>query len=392
MIVSPTQYQTVAPGTPFVAPSAPGALVIDPAATQYQIMIAKTQHDTALQEHQAYVLLQRSVIAQVQAAIEDKYTNAIRNRITGQLPGDIRVLKNHLFNTYGKINENELQEKYDSTLKMSYNISDPINDIFNAVEDLCEIAELANDPYSERQQVKIGFLILNRQPIFHSDIRKWMGKPVLNKTWPAFITHFRQAHQELRDTDSTIDQLGFQSANAIVEQIVDRLRAEDSSMAPAYMVPTPPPGYESSHPLPPGYGPPYPPTPNPPTTATVLLTVLPQANAVLPVDPHTTAMQVMMQNMQLMHDSMHQSFQHGRGRGNRHGTGRGRGNRGRYGRGTNGRGAQAQRDRGGNYCHTHGNCAHSSSECRSPGENHQNKATFTNRMGGSTLRCYWINE
>ena len=172
MIVSPTQYQTVAPGTPFVAPSAPGALVIDPAATQYQIMIAKTQHDTALREHQAYVLLQRSVIAQVQAAIEDKYTNAIRNRITGQLPGDIRVLKNHLFNTYGKINENELQEKYDSTLKMSYNISDPIDDIFNAVEDLCEIAELANDPYSERQQVKIGFLILNMQPIFRSDIRK----------------------------------------------------------------------------------------------------------------------------------------------------------------------------------------------------------------------------
>ena len=73
----------------------------------------------------------------------------------------MRILKNHLFDTYGKINENKLQEKYDTTLKISYNISDPIDYIFNAVEDLCKIAELANNPYSERQQVKIGFLILN---------------------------------------------------------------------------------------------------------------------------------------------------------------------------------------------------------------------------------------
>ena len=35
---------------------------------------------------------------------------------------------------------------------MTYNISDPIDDIFNAVEDLCEISEIAQTPYSARQK------------------------------------------------------------------------------------------------------------------------------------------------------------------------------------------------------------------------------------------------
>ena len=232
MLVGATQYQTVAPGTPFVAPPQPGALVIDPTDTQYQIMIAKTLYETALREHQTYVLLQRSLIAQVQEAIQTKYTNAIRNRITGQLPGDIRLLKNHLFSTYGKINEQELQTKYDETIKLSYSVSDPIDDIFNAVEDLCEIAEFADTPYSPRQQVNIGYLIVNRQPIFRGDVRKWMRKSLVDKTWIHFMAHFRQAHQELRDTDASMEELGYQSANAIVEQIVDRLREEDTNASP----------------------------------------------------------------------------------------------------------------------------------------------------------------
>ena len=64
----------------------------------------------------------------------------MRNRITGQLSADIRLLKTHMFDTYGKINENDLQNKNDETTKLAYNVSDPIDDIFNSVEDLCKIA------------------------------------------------------------------------------------------------------------------------------------------------------------------------------------------------------------------------------------------------------------
>ena len=110
MLVIAAQYNTVTPGAPFVPPPMSGVLVIDPAYTQYQIAMAKTQYEAALREHQTYILMQRSLIALVQQAVQSKYMNAVQNRITGKLPADIRLLKTHLFDTYGRINENKLQK------------------------------------------------------------------------------------------------------------------------------------------------------------------------------------------------------------------------------------------------------------------------------------------
>ena len=44
MLVSSTQYNIVASGAPFVPPPMSGALFIDPAYTQYQNAISKTQY------------------------------------------------------------------------------------------------------------------------------------------------------------------------------------------------------------------------------------------------------------------------------------------------------------------------------------------------------------
>ena len=54
------------------------------------------------------------------------------------------------------------------------------------------------------------------------------------------MTYCRQAHQELRDTDATIDELRFQSANVIVEQIFERLREAEENK-PVISPPLPPP-------------------------------------------------------------------------------------------------------------------------------------------------------
>ena len=53
-----------------------------------------------------------------------------------------------------------------------------------------------------------------------------MMRPLLEQTWQNFKLEFTTAHQELRDTGATVDELGFSSANAIVAQIFDQIRAE----------------------------------------------------------------------------------------------------------------------------------------------------------------------
>ena len=42
------------------------------------------------------------------------------------------------------------------------------------------------------------------------------------------------------------------------------------------------------------------------------------------------------------------------------------------------------------YLWTHGACAHTGTNCNTPATGHQEQATFTNMMNGSTTRCYWL--
>ena len=158
-----------------------------------------------------------------------------------------------------------------------YNVNEPVDTIFSTVKDLCEIAELAGCLYLLRQHVNIVYLIISKQPIFRNNVQEWMRKPVVNKTWTNFMTHFRQAHQELRDTDTTIDELGYQSANVIVEQIVYRLRAVEKDEDPGSL-------------------PHVPPTPPPPPLEAIFHPQS-QANAIISHSEHAALVQIMMQNM-----------------------------------------------------------------------------------------------
>ena len=45
--------------------------------------------------------------------MEDKHIMTLRNRITGQVPAEIRVLVLHLLRIYGKITPQQLRAKYD---------------------------------------------------------------------------------------------------------------------------------------------------------------------------------------------------------------------------------------------------------------------------------------
>ena len=93
----------------------------------------------------------------------------------------------------------------------------------------------------------------------------------------------------------------------------------------------------------------------------------------------TALVQSIIQNMQMMHNHMHQNYTTGH-----HGQGRGRG----HGHGRDGCGITHSGD--GSYCHTHGNCNHLGANFRTPRENHNTTATFNNMLGGSATHCFWI--
>ena len=92
---------------------------------------------------------------------------------------------------------------------MSYDITEPIDVIFNSVDDLREIAELAGRPYSPIQMVDLGYMVIVKQPIFRSDVRRWLRHLPGNQTWQDFQNVFTDAHHELMDTEAPVNEIDF---------------------------------------------------------------------------------------------------------------------------------------------------------------------------------------
>ena len=65
-----------------------------------------------------------------------------------------------------------MRKKLNAVATTKYDIIELIDIIFNEVDDLREIAELAMRPYTEIQMVDLGYIILSKIHIFRSDIRR----------------------------------------------------------------------------------------------------------------------------------------------------------------------------------------------------------------------------
>jgi len=99
---------------------------------------------------------------------------------------------------------------------VSYNITEPINVIFTSVKDLRDINELTGKPYSETQIVNIAHIMIANHNILQSDLCYWNLFPPQEHMWENFIDHFANTHTERCNTDFFVDELGYQSANAIL--------------------------------------------------------------------------------------------------------------------------------------------------------------------------------
>lgn len=334
LVLSKAQYALLS-DVPFVRPVHPGALVIPPNSTGPQTATLQQTYDDNVKIHRECQAIDKVLLQLSIEAIESQYLQAIRNRQTGQYATTIRELIQYLFTTFGRITPTELDQHADKVKKMNYNLSMPIDSIFNDIEELSEYADAAETPYTQQQLIDLGYLIISKTNAFSQDIRAWLRRPRAEHTWQNFKEHFRTAYQELRTTQgTTTDDLGY--ANAIAEMVIDKLNIpsteelEQQAAAAASQ-------QQSNQEL------------------NDLLSQLLKALSKETVD------------LTPKQDSTNQ-------------------NRRRQ----NQRRQTAKKPR--KYCWTHGACAHSSTDCNTPAQGHKKEATFNQMMNGSTNGCFWLQN
>ena len=71
-----------------------------------------------------------------------------------------------------------------------YDISQPVDTVFNTIDDLVDLAEHALSAMTPQQMIDMAYVIFARQPILQQDLRLWNRRPRVERTWANMLTHF----------------------------------------------------------------------------------------------------------------------------------------------------------------------------------------------------------
>ena len=362
---SPGVYAGVPNAAPFDRPVAPGPLNVPAGATQYQIQQLRDEHSEAVRVFKEVLAVERVLIQQIVAALDAKYIKALRDPITNKITRTIPDIFSHLFDAYGHVTPTELYELKQKVESMQFAPQEPVDTLITEIDDLADIAELANSPITDRQRVDMGYIILQRCKQYKTGLKEWNERPLADRTWNNFKTHFRNVQIALRKTgELTIDE-GL-NHSAIVDMVTEGVRVALDEQPEQVNIMTETESLKQQ--------------------LEEMRELMEKMNNTQQQSQHQTQQQTQQQIHQQPYQPYQQYYQpqynsYNPGFNNRGGRG-GRFRGGRGGRGYRGNGNGNGRER--KYCWTHGLCSHNGRECSNPAQGHQQDATLENRMGGNT--------
>ena len=104
-----------------------------------------------------------------------------------------RTILNHLRNLYGRPTPNK--KTHNKTIWAApYNPSDPIEDLFDRLEECFVVALVEKPSYSTEQMVDKALIAIQLTPLYSTSILEWNEIDDVYQTWTEFKAHFTEAY------------------------------------------------------------------------------------------------------------------------------------------------------------------------------------------------------
>ena len=209
-IMSGPMYETIAPGQPYTIPAYPGAQPTVPAsATGPQISEAVRLHNESLREWREYTNIHNALKKQLEEAIEPVYLRSQRHRHVGFANRSVRELLAYLFQAYGQLNAQKLIDNQTSMNK-AWDPSTPFETLIEQIEDAMEVADAATQAFTDAQILTLSYTLVYNTGLYFDECKEWKAKPAEAKTWDNFKIFFLVAQAELREQQqATSGRSGF---------------------------------------------------------------------------------------------------------------------------------------------------------------------------------------
>lgn len=218
LALKPGNY-TVLTGHVFEVPINPGPTAnLQPGLTGSQISEQVREYEACLEIWRSYNMTEQALKQQLITAFDDIYLTSISNRHTGFSSITLLRMLQHLYDTYGDLTPTELEDN-DTRMRAPYDPTEPIETLYNQLEQAVDIAEAGSLPYTQAQILTRAYNLILQTGLFDDACSAWIDKTASIKTWTNFKVHFARAHKKLRQQQATTNRAGMHSANAVLSSI-----------------------------------------------------------------------------------------------------------------------------------------------------------------------------
>jgi hypothetical protein len=109
-------------------------------------------------------------------------------------------------------------------MRRAWDPQQPVETLSKQIQDCADYSEAGGSPISPSQQINVGYANIFAIGHVMSAYRCWSEKPVADKTWTQFKSHFAAAHRQHKQMQGeTAANAGYHSYNAAMTQNEDKM-------------------------------------------------------------------------------------------------------------------------------------------------------------------------
>ena len=199
LLLSATAYALISPAA-INRPAHPGALIIPVHTTQHMARTMSEAHKEDLRIFRECQGVEAALQQHLVEAIDPIYLEAMRDANTNAIDLPIYDIIRYLYDTYGDISPETLEEERQKLNQLTYDPALPVDIIFTSIVKFTNLAEAERSPLIQKQSVDFAYNAFRRSGAFTKYLIEWDEKPILNQTWIQFKVDFRSAVKKLKKT------------------------------------------------------------------------------------------------------------------------------------------------------------------------------------------------
>jgi hypothetical protein len=226
LIVSDVSYAMVAPATEagptlWLNPTAPGRAPEDTDDTAAQIGAARHIWEEAFLTFRTYTYVQQALKKQIITVFEPMYLDILNDNMLGFANITSREMLDRLFMTYGNIMAVDFENNFEQ-IHRAWDPHQPVESLFKQIQDCANYSEAGGVITGHPQHINVGYAKIFSTRHFMSVCHRWNEKPIIEKAWAQFKTHFVAAHRQHKQMQGgSAATSGYHAANADMDQTED---------------------------------------------------------------------------------------------------------------------------------------------------------------------------